>query len=301
MASDVANRLDWVSGTIDFTFIALHGLLNVPTELAEANINPCLADTCIGCVLDGCEEIVVHRIEGHGEGAVDDPTIHMDADVDLHDIILLEYLLAACIWAVMSSNLVEVQAGWETHAGNNRIAFGQAVVSDKTTHTVLDPIGNFHEGLARLDGFLRPLTDLAMRLGRLTVIGEEIAVDVIKMALLFVGGTIAVVTLVVDLFALGVVVAGKQLRDEDGWRVGLYRGSFLLGLLLLVLLLLRTSSRSGGSGFWSMLVGIVVGFSARGFCSIALGGSSGAGGAVDPVRLLDYTSFRQLVLLMEAS
>lgn len=292
MASDVPDRLDWIGSPIYFTLIALHSLLDVPTELAEANINPCLADTRICCVLDGCEEIVIHRIECHGEGAVDDTTIHMDADVDLHDIILLEYLFAACIWAVMSRNFVEVQAGWEAHPGNNRIAFGQAIVSDKTTYTVLDTIGNFGKGLARLDGFLRPLTDLTMRLRRLTVIREKVAVDVIKMALLFIGRTIAVVILVVDLFALRVAVVGKQLGDEDGWRVGLNSGSFLLGLLLLVLLFLRTTSSNGGSGFGCMLVSIIVRFSARGFCSIAFGSSVGTCGAVDPVRLLDYKSFR---------
>lgn len=258
MASDVANRLDWVGSTIDFTLIALHGLLDVATEFAKADINPCFADTRIGCVLDCCEEIVVHRIECHGEGAIDDTAIHMDADVDFHNVILLEYFFAACVWAVMSSNFVKVQAGWEAHPGNNRIAFGQAIVSDKTAHTVLDTIGDFGECLARLDGLLRPLTDLAMRLGRLTVIREEIAVDVVKMALLFVGRTITVVTLVADLFALGVALVGKQLGDEDGWRVGLDRGSLLLGLLLFVLLLLRTTSRSGDSCFGCMLVRIVV-------------------------------------------
>ncbi len=48
-----------------------------------------------------------------------------------------------------------------------------------------------------------------MRLGRLTEIREEVAVDVVQMALLFVGSAIPILILVFDFFALGVVVVWK--------------------------------------------------------------------------------------------
>lgn len=54
-----------------------------------------------------------------------------------------------------------------------------------------------------------------MRLGRLAVIREEVAVDVIQMALLFVGSAILIVILIFDLFALRVFVAWKYLGYKD--------------------------------------------------------------------------------------
>ena len=48
-----------------------------------------------------------------------------------------------------------------------------------------------------------------MRLSRLAVIREEVTVDVIQMALLFVGSAIPIVILIFDLFALRVVVFRK--------------------------------------------------------------------------------------------
>lgn len=76
----------------------------------------------------------------------------------------------------------------------------------EATDAVLDAISNINKLLTWLDALLRPLANLAMRLSRLTIIGEEVAVDVIKVALLFVGSAIPILIRVFDFFALRVVV-----------------------------------------------------------------------------------------------
>lgn len=48
-----------------------------------------------------------------------------------------------------------------------------------------------------------------MRLSRLAVIREKVVIDVIQMALLFVGRAIPIIILIFNLFALRVVVGWK--------------------------------------------------------------------------------------------
>lgn len=75
--------------------------------------------------------------------------------------------------------------------------------------TILNTIGNLSECLAWPDAPLCPLADLAMRLSRLAVIREKVVIDVIQMALLFVGRAIPIIILIFNLFALRVVVGWK--------------------------------------------------------------------------------------------
>lgn len=46
-------------------------------------------DTSIGSFSDSSKEVVIVWVPGHGEGRVDDAAVHLDTDVDLHDVTIL--------------------------------------------------------------------------------------------------------------------------------------------------------------------------------------------------------------------
>jgi hypothetical protein len=77
-------------------------------------------------------------------------------------------------------------------------------MAHQTSHTILDAISNLKERLTWPDASLCPLTDLTMCLSCLTVIREEVAIEVVEVSFLLVGGSISILVLVFDLFALGV-------------------------------------------------------------------------------------------------
>ena len=52
-------------------------------------------------------------------------------------------------------------------------------MSDKTAYTILDAVGDLSKCLTWLDIFLCPLADLTMCLGRLAVIREVVAIEVV--------------------------------------------------------------------------------------------------------------------------
>jgi hypothetical protein len=77
-------------------------------------------------------------------------------------------------------------------------------MTHQTSRTVLDAISNLEQRLTGLDVSLCPLTDLTMCFSGLTVIREEVAIQVVEVTFLFAGGSIAILVLVFDLFALGI-------------------------------------------------------------------------------------------------
>lgn len=77
-------------------------------------------------------------------------------------------------------------------------------MTHQTSRTILDAINNLQQRLTRLDVSLRPLTNLTMCFGCLTVIREEVAIQVVEVTFFFAGGSISILILVFDLFALGV-------------------------------------------------------------------------------------------------
>jgi len=173
-------------------------------------------------------------------------------------------------------------------------------VPDQAPDAVLDAVGNLSQSLAGLDVLLRPLADLAMCFGRLSVIRQEVAVEVVQMTLLLASGTIAVLVDVLNFLAVGIVAVREQLGYRDRWRIGLCRGSLLLllGLLFLVLLLFSSAFTTGSGGFDYVFVCIIFRFSPGSLsCSITIAGSiSPSRRSFGDPRLIDY-DIRQLAPL----
>lgn len=118
-----------------------------------------------------------------------------------------------------------------------------------------------------------------MSLGGLAVVGQEVRVQAVEVALLLVGDTGAVLVRVLDLLALGVLLVGEQLADLDARGLGLAGRVLLLLLGLSLLLLLGSAGASLAVGRSAILVGFVVGVVASMVFVLALGGGlSGVAG-----------------------
>ncbi|KAI6748728.1 hypothetical protein HG531_007675 [Fusarium graminearum] len=255
VSCEVADTLDGVCGSVDLNLETLHGLLNNTSNLADAGVNASLADTGVGRLLDGLEEVVVLVVEGHSKGRVDNTAVDMDTEIDLHDVLLLQNHLVTGVRGVMRGAVVETKTAGETHTSLETVTLLESRVSSESTNTILNTLGDRGQGLSGLDVLLSPLAHLAMNLGSLAVIGKEVGVKVIEMALLLVGGTVVVLVLVLDLLAGRVGFVGEQLADLDSRRVAL-AGRVLLLLLGLSLLLFLGGS-FGGGGTIGFVFGII--------------------------------------------
>jgi hypothetical protein len=152
----------------------------------------------------------------------------------------------------MRSTVVKTETARETHATLDAVTLLQTRVTSQGTNAILDALSNLSQGLSGSDILLGPLAHLAMNLSGLAVIGQEVAVHVIEMALLLVGGTVVVLVLVFHLLSVRVGLVGEQLAEQHSGRIAL-AGRVLLLLLGLSLLLLFGASFSG-----SCTVGLVL-------------------------------------------
>ena len=152
-------------------------------------------------------------------------------------------------------------------------------------HAVFDAVCDVCQGLAGLDVFLGPLTDLAMGLGPMAVVGQEVAVEIVQMPLLLACRPEPVLVGVLDLLALLVALVWEELRDQDARRVGLRRGVLLLLSGLPLLLFLRGSVGGGGT---SILFCLSFGIVTMVLCAVRWGAGPG-GLAVGTVGVVDWT------------
>lgn len=79
-------------------------------------------------------------------------------------------------------------------------------MAHQASRALLDAIRNLQQRLTGLDVSLRPLTDLAVRFRCLTVVREEVAIQVVEVTFLLARRAIAILVLVLDLFTLGIGV-----------------------------------------------------------------------------------------------
>lgn len=86
----------------------------------------------------------------------------MDPKIHAHNILLSQNRLIASIRGIVSSNMVDVKTGGKSHATLQIISFFKPLVTRESSHAIFDALGNFGEGLARLDVLLSPLSNLSM-------------------------------------------------------------------------------------------------------------------------------------------
>ena len=211
-------------------------------------------DTSVGRILDGFQQWIIDRIKAHGKCTIHNATVEVCTEIDLHDITLVQDHLVAGVRGVVCSTVVDTETTRETHATLDVVTLLETLVAGQSPHRVLNALGNLRQGLARLDILLRILADLAVDFGTLPVFPQEILVHAIKVPLLFVGGAVGIVVLVLDDLALRVLAVGEQVRYGDSRRRALDLGATLLLLLGLALLLLFGGCRSTRL-IWSFISG----------------------------------------------
>lgn len=209
VASQVSDGLDRICLSVEFHLVALHGFLDGCANITDANVNASFLrscehrsrsfnaerylDSCIRGILDGREKVVINRVPRHGEGAVDNPAVEMDSKVDLHNIILVQHHLVAGVWRIVSRAIVPAQSCRKCNTALDVVSLFQAQMACQVAGAVLNALCNLSDCHARLDVLLRPLPDLSVDLCALAKIADEIAIHAVKVALLFVGGTVRII------------------------------------------------------------------------------------------------------------
>lgn len=199
----------------------------------QTNPNP-----SVGSIFDCLKQWVIHRVKTHGECTVNNSTIEMCSEVDLHHISLVENHLITGVRGIVRSTVVDTQTTWETHPALEIISFLQALVTRQGSHRVFNSFRDLCQGLTGLDILLRILADLAVDLGALAVLLQEVIVHAVEIALLLVGGAVGILVLVFHDFAFGVCVVGEEVGHRYPWWRALDLCAALLLLLGLALLLL---------------------------------------------------------------
>mmetsp|Transcript_9192 Transcript_9192/g.24099 ORF Transcript_9192/g.24099 Transcript_9192/m.24099 type:complete len:260 (+) Transcript_9192:574-1353(+) len=115
MAREVPDRSHWQHLAIGPVHLAsLHDLADAPTNLADECVRAGVPDALVGGFLHRCHELVMHRIEGECEGAIEDVTLDLDPEVQLGDVSGPEEpLRVAGVHRVVRGDLVEGEPGGE--------------------------------------------------------------------------------------------------------------------------------------------------------------------------------------------
>ena len=83
MTVKVPYALDGQHLSLDLHLVTLHDFLDGSADIAHANIDTGLLDTSIGSGLAGVDQVVVYRVKGQSEGAVDNATVDVYTKIDL--------------------------------------------------------------------------------------------------------------------------------------------------------------------------------------------------------------------------
>ena len=215
-------------------------------------------DTAIRGISDGGQEIVIHGVEGHGESAIDDPTVNVHPKIDLHDVgMLQDNVLLARVGGVMGHLVIQAEAGGEAHARLEAVARPEASIAQHGPHAVLDALGDGQEGLAGLDRVVDPLAGLAVNLGGSAVVVEEaLVLDLLAAGVsqFSVRGASQIsiesngrLRAVLLKFPDGVLAGGEEVAQRDARRRRLGLGFVLLFLRLSLLLALALVDAIRGS------------------------------------------------------
>jgi hypothetical protein len=133
----------------------------------------------ICCSLYAFEEVVVDRIVSNSESTVDDAAVDMDSKIDTqHVIILKNHILMARIWGPVGGDVVQAETCREAHASFQGISGTCSLMSDQSTHAVLDLVGELGHGDAWLGNPLHVSPNLTMDLSGLSIVAQEVLVHV---------------------------------------------------------------------------------------------------------------------------
>ena len=176
---------------------------------------------------DALEEIIVDRVVSDGERTVDDATVDVDSKINAEDVVVLKnHILLARIRGPVSSDIVQAKACREAHASFQGIAGLCSLVSDQSTHTAFDLVGELGHGDAWLGNGLDVLANLTMYLRGFAVIAQKVHVHVAycgQMTKLFCGRTLKIIISVWVVYnpAFGIRLVLEDICERYAWRTRL--------------------------------------------------------------------------------
>eukprot|EP00128_Syssomonas_multiformis_P013512 Colp12_sorted_trinity150504_noHs@1692 len=156
VAVQVAAALDRVDGAVDVDLVGLHHLLDGLADLCELHVNAGELQASVGGLLDRVQQGIELGVEGHGEGAVDDAASDLRAEVDLHDVAVLQHCVVSHIRGIVRGHVVDRAARGERNAGI------ETVLLDELAVHLLDLLAHVHELDSRLDNALREVAHLSV-------------------------------------------------------------------------------------------------------------------------------------------
>ena len=132
---------------VELHLVALHRLLDGRPDVAQAHVDARLADARLRRRLHRLQQGGVLRVVRHRERGVDDPPLHVRAEVDLHHVVVLQHRLVPRVGRPVRRHVVERAARRE------RGAALQPVRADQLPHARLELLAHVqqpHAGLGDL-------------------------------------------------------------------------------------------------------------------------------------------------------
>mmetsp|Transcript_3404 Transcript_3404/g.8110 ORF Transcript_3404/g.8110 Transcript_3404/m.8110 type:complete len:311 (-) Transcript_3404:150-1082(-) len=107
MPIQIPAALYGIGGSIQFNLIGFHDLLDGLSNIAQSHVDSGLFDSLVGCTLDGFQQGIVAGIEAHRKGRIDDPSLDLDTEIHLHDIVILQDSVVTRVGCVMGGNMIQ--------------------------------------------------------------------------------------------------------------------------------------------------------------------------------------------------
>ena len=97
-------------------FVGVQNLLDESAQLSETHVDARLSHSRESSVAGGLQERGELRIEGDGEGGVDDVAVHLRSEVQLHHVSVVETARVAGVRRVVRCHVVHGHACGKTHS-----------------------------------------------------------------------------------------------------------------------------------------------------------------------------------------
>ena len=107
MSIEVSNYFNWINFSLDLHLVRLHCFLDSSSNLPQSCIYACFSDSSVSGILDCLKKLIIGRVEGHSESAIDDPAFNLGSEVNFAYIVIGKHSIVSRIRRVMSSDIVQ--------------------------------------------------------------------------------------------------------------------------------------------------------------------------------------------------
>lgn len=189
----------------------LHYFLDCRSNVAKSHVDTRCFYAFISSLFHGGQKWIKHRIECNGKSTIDDVTVDLCSEIDLHDIVIVENSLVAGIWSIMSCAIVYAATSRETDSLLNSSCF------DKAPICILYLLTNINELHSRSHDLLSHLPNLTVTLSCFSQIIHLCCVQFVSISEFCVCRPHCVeVSWMIHPLSLRENIVGKLRRDRNG-------------------------------------------------------------------------------------